>query len=409
MATNTLKTLSDGDITREALRILKNSNGIIRAVNRQYDDRFATTGAKNGGTLQIRIPNRYSVTTGRTATTGGDNTVETTTSLVVATQKHVSMGFFSSELTLSLDDFSSRYIRPAISVLASTIAADVATACATGFANYVGTPGTTPSSFLTYAQAGERLDWQTAPRDGGRSVVLNPTAMAATADAQKGLFAPQGAIGSQYEEGMLERMTGFNFMMDQSIPTITAGARNTSYTTHGTEASVHTNGTAVIAVITGANAMVAGDQFTIAGTYEVNPDTGASTGILKVFTVAAAYAGGAGNVTVSQPLYYTGPYKNFVSTGTGGRLPASTALTFIGTASTGYPRNLAFHRDSTVLAMADLELPKGVDMASRASMDGMSIRFVRQYDATTDNFLARFDVLYGTKVVRPEWGAVVYG
>jgi hypothetical protein len=197
--------------------------------------------------------------------------------------------------------------------------------------------------------------------------------------------------------------------MDQSIQTLTAGARNTSYTTHGTEASVHTNGTAIIAVITGANAMVAGDQFTIAGTYEVNPDTGQSTGILKVFTVATAYGGGAGNVTVSQTLYYTGPYKNFVSTGTGGRLPASTTLTFIGTASTAYPRNLALHRDSTVLATADLELPKGVDMASRASMDGLSLRFVRQYDATTDNFLARFDILYGVKVVRPEWACVVYG
>jgi hypothetical protein len=120
VATNTFKTLTDGDITREALRILKNANGVIRKVDRQYDDRFAKDGAKNGGNLLIRIPNRYSVTTGRTATTGGDNTVETSTTLTVATQKHVSMGFFSSELTLSLDDFSSRYLKPAMSVLAST-------------------------------------------------------------------------------------------------------------------------------------------------------------------------------------------------------------------------------------------------------------------------------------------------
>jgi hypothetical protein len=106
MATNTFKTLNDGDITREALRILKNQNGMIKAVDRQYDDRFARDGGKNGGTLQIRLPNRYSVTSSRTATTGGDNTVELSTALVVATQKHVSMGFYSSELALSLDDFS---------------------------------------------------------------------------------------------------------------------------------------------------------------------------------------------------------------------------------------------------------------------------------------------------------------
>jgi hypothetical protein len=409
VATNTFKTLNDGDITREALRILKNANGSLKAVNRQYDARFGATGAKNGGTLNIRLPNRFSVTTGRTATTGGDNTVETSTALVVATQKHVSMGFFSSELTLSLDDFSARYLKPAMSVLASTISADVCTAQQGAFSNYVGTPGTTPSSFLTYSQAGERLDWQTAPRDGNRVVVMSPTAMAATVDAQKGLFHSGQAIASQYESGVMEAMTGFNFMMDQSIQTLTAGARNTAYTTHGTEASVHTNGTAVIAVITGANAMVVGDQFTLAGTFEVNPDTKQSTGILKVFTVAVAYAGGAGNITVSQTLYYTGPYTNFVSSGTGGRLAATLTLVFIGTASTAYPRNLAYHRDSTVLATADLELPGGVDMASRANMDGLSLRFVRQYDATTDNFLARFDILYGVKVVRPEWGVVVYG
>jgi hypothetical protein len=402
VATNTFKTLNDGDITREALRILKNANGSLKKVNRQYDDRFAQTGAKNGGTLNIRLPNRYSVTTGRTATTGGDNTTEQSTALVVATQKHVSMGFFSSELTLSLDDFSSRYLKPAMSVLASDIALSVNTACAQAFVNAVGTPGTTPSSFLTFAQAGECLDWQTAPRDGNRAMILNPTAMAATADAQKGLFNPGGKIGDQYETGMIEAMTGFDFLMDQSLPTITGGARTATYTTHGT--TPHTSGTAVIAVITGTGAMVVGDQFTIAGVYEVNPDTKVSTGKLKVFTVATAFAGGAGNVTVSQTIYTSGPYQNVNAA-----IPTTAALTFYGTLSTAYTRNLAFHRDAVVLATADLELPKGVDMGNRASMDGLSLRFVRQYDATTDNFIARFDILYGVKVVRPEWGVVVYG
>ena len=402
MATNTFKTLNDGDITREALRILKNANGTLRKVNRQYDDRFGATGAKNGGTLNIRLPNRYSVTTGRTATTGGDNTVETSTALVVGTQKHVSMGFYSSELTLSLDDFSARYLKPAMSVLASTISQDVCVAAQSGFVNYVGTPGTTPSSFLTYSQAGERLDWQTAPRDGNRSVILSPTAMAATVDAQKGLFHSGPKIADQYESGVMEAMTGFDFVMDQSVQTLTAGARNTSYVTGAGTPLI--SGTNQLLVATGANAMVAGDQFTITGINEVNPDTKQSTGIPKVFTVAAAYAGGAGTITLSQVIYTSGPYQNVSAAITNG-----LTMTFIGTASTAYPRNQAFHRDAIVLATADLELPKGVDMASRASMDGLSLRFVRQYDATTDNFLARFDILYGVKVVRPEWGCVVYG
>ena len=400
---NTLKTLSDGDITREALRILKNQNSILKAVNRQYDDRFAREGAKNGGTLQIRLPNRYTVGTGRTVSP--QDTTELTTALVVGTQKHVPVQFYSSELTLSLDDFSSRILKPAMSVLASDIAASVATAASQNFSNYVGTPGTTPSSFLTFAQAGERLDWQTAPRDGNRSIILNPTAMAATADANKGLFAPAGAIGSQYETGVVEKMTGFKFEMDQSLPTIAHGA-GASYLTN--VPSGITNGTTTLAVDTGTGALTAGQQFTIAGVYEVNPDTKVSTGILKVFTVASDYAGGAGNITISQPLYKSGAYQN-IWKATSVDVPDNTALTLVGSASTSYVRNLAFHRDALVLATADLEMPKGVDMAHRASMDGLSLRFVRDYDVTNDNFIGRFDILYGIKVVRPEWGVAVYG
>lgn len=395
---NTIKTLSDGDITREALRILKNENSVLGAVNRQYDDRFAVNGAKNGGTLQIRQPNRYTVGTGRTITP--QDTTEQSTSLVVGTQKHVPVQFYSSELTLSLDDFSERILKPAMSVLASTIALDVSTAAAQGFTNYVGTPGVTPSSFLTFAQAGERLDWQTAPRDGNRHMILNPTGMAATADAMKGLFAPGNAIGDQYRTGMIDQVTGWRFRMDQSLPTITHGA-GASYQTN---TPTFTSGSSTLAVDTGTGALAAGQQFTIAGVYEVNPDTKNSTGVLKVFTVASAYAGGSGNISLSQPIYTSGAYQNVSAAP-----PDNTALTLVGSASTAYTRHLGFHRDAIVLATADLEMPKGTDMASRATMDGLSLRFVRAYDVTNDNFIGRFDILYGVKVVRPEWGCVVYG
>ena len=396
---NTLKTLTDGDITREALRILKNSNSILKSVNRQYDDRFAKEGAKNGGTLQIRLPNRYTVGTGRSITP--QDTTELTTALTVGTQKHVPVQFFSDELTLSLDDFSDRILKPAMSVLGSNIAASVGTAMASAFVNQVGTSGTTPSSFLTFAQAGEMLDWQTAPRDGNRSAIVNPTVMAAIADAQKGLFHSADQIEGGFEDGMIDMMTGFKFKMDQSLPTITNGARS-GYTTHGT--TVHTSGTATIAVITGTNPMAAGETFTLAGIYEVNPDTKVSTGRLKVFTIATLYAGGAGNITVSENIYTSGPYQNVSAA-----LPTTTTLTFSGSASTAYTRNFCFHRDSTVLATADLEMPKGVDMAYRATMDGLSLRFIRDYDVTTDNFMGRFDILYGIKVVRPNWGVHVLG
>lgn len=397
--TNTIKTLSDGDITNEALFILKNYNGVIKKVDRQYDEDFGREGHKNAGNLLIRLPNRYTVGTGQTITP--QDTTELSTTLTVGTQYHVPTQFYSYELTLSMDEFSRRVLKPAMGILASKVANVVALAAAQGFVNYVGTPGTTPSSFLTYANAGAMLDWQAAPPND-RAAVLSPTSMAALADAQKGLFGPRGEIDGAFEGGAIEQMTGFDFVKDQSIASIAHGA-GASYTTHGTT-PLASNGASALAIITGTGALTAGQQFTIAGVNEVNQDLKTSTGNLKVFTVATDYAGGAGNVTVSQPIYTSGPYQNVSTT-----IPTTTALTLIGTASTTYPRNLAFHRQSIALATADLEIPKGVDMAYRAVQDGLSLRFVRFYDGTNDKFIGRFDIFLGTKVVRPEHGVVVYG
>jgi hypothetical protein len=109
-------------------------------------------------------------------------------------------------------------------------------------------------------------------------------------------------------------------------------------------------------------------------------------------------------VAVGQVIYVSGPYQNVSNA------PAnSSAITIVGAASTAFPRNFAFHRDAIVLATADLEVPKGRDMAYRATMDGLSLRFVRDYNVLTDNFIGRFDILFGIKVVRPEWGVQIIG
>lgn len=396
---NTLKTLSAGDVTNEALRILKNGNTILKAIDRQYDDRWqnGAHGAKNGGLLLVRNPNRYTVGTGRTVTP--QDTTETTITIGPAVQKHVAMQFFSDELTLSISEFSRRYIRPAMSVLASTIAADVATAAVAGFHQNVGTPGTTPSSFLTYGTASELLDWQTAPATD-RFAVLSPTAMIALADAQKGLFHSAPEIEQAFEDGVIANMTGLNFMKDQSLPSVTHGA-GASYLTN---TPTFTSGSTTLAVDTGTGALTAGQTFTVAGSFEINPDTKVSISRLKMFGVAVNYAGGAGNITLTQPIYTSGALQNVSAAP-----PDNTALTLQGAASTTYPRSLVFHKEAITLAMADLEQPKNMEMSDRASMDGISIRFIRGYDVLTDNWVSRFDVLYAIKVLRPEFGVQVYG
>jgi hypothetical protein len=107
---NTIKTLSAGDITRKALDILHNHLIFCKTINREYDDRFARTGAKNGGTLLIRNPNQFTVRSGAVMDT--QDLDETTQPLVVATQRGVDVNFSSYELTMSLDDFADRILNP---------------------------------------------------------------------------------------------------------------------------------------------------------------------------------------------------------------------------------------------------------------------------------------------------------
>jgi hypothetical protein len=106
-------------ITRKALEILENNLVITRNVNRQYDDSFAVEGAKIGSTLRIRLPDRALVTDGAALQVQDDN--EQFTTLTVASQKHIGVNFTSAELTMQLDDFAERVLKPRISQLASPL------------------------------------------------------------------------------------------------------------------------------------------------------------------------------------------------------------------------------------------------------------------------------------------------
>ena len=135
---NTHLTISD--ITRGCLAVLHEKLSFIGTINRQYDDQFAKTGAKIGSSLRIRLPNKYTVRTGKTMQ--AQESEETAVTLTLATQKGVDMdGFSSADLALSIDDFSKRYIEPAMAVLASNIEADALQTMTKDVYNLVGTAG----------------------------------------------------------------------------------------------------------------------------------------------------------------------------------------------------------------------------------------------------------------------------
>jgi hypothetical protein len=263
-------------ITRKALEILENNLVLTRNVNRQYDDSFAVEGAKIGSTLRIRLPDRALVTDGAALQVQDDN--EQFTTLSVASQKHIGVNFTSAELTMQLDDFAERVLKPRISQLASSIDADVANAYKT-IGNTVGTPGTTPSTSLVLLQAQQKLN-ENAAVMSPRNATVNPAANAGLVEGMKGLFNPTDTISKQFKNGMMGTgVLGFDEVnMSQSIKQHTTGSRDASASTT-TSAAVTTEGSSTLTLAQGSvtTTIAAGDVFTIADCFAVNPQTRRAT------------------------------------------------------------------------------------------------------------------------------------
>jgi len=390
-------------ITRKALSILENELVLTRNVNRQYDSSFAESGAKIGSTLRIRLPDRALVTDGAALQVQDDQ--EQYTTLTVSSQKHIGVNFTTAELTMQLDDFAERVLKPRISQLAASVDADVANAYKSLYAS-VGTPGSTPSTSAVLLAAQQKLNEAASPMNP-RYATVDPAANAGLVEGMKGFFNPASTISRQFKTGMMgEGVLGYDeIAMSQSIATHTTGAWGTTITSTGT---LSTQGQATLPIsFTGSSkTWKVGDVFTIAGVYAVNPQTRRSTGSLQQFVVTADVTGSSTATLNISPAIYTADH----ALATVDSFPQATAVvTMLGSASTVYPQNLVYHKDAITFATADLVLPQGVDMAARAVHNGISLRIVKQYDINNDRLPCRIDVLYGYSVIRPQLGVRMWG
>ena len=406
-----------GMITRRALMVLENRLSFTKQVNRDYDDRYAVSGAKIGTLLDIRIPPRYTVTT--TVPLAVQDATETKTTLNLSNQHHVDLTFTSQDLTLSIDDFSDRFIEPAIAALANKID-NTGLALYKDVYNAVGTPGTPPASsggvpvsaataLFQYGAAYAKMDFEATPRDNLRATVIDPTANNFLVASLSGLFHSSVEIEEQYKTGNMGLSGGVKYSMDQNINVHTVGPLGGTPLVNGVPAQGATTLVTDGWTAAAAARLNTGDVFTIANVNAINPQSYASTGQLRQFVVTADVSSdGAGNATipVSPAIRSTGSGATVTA------LPAdNAALTIFGAASTVTPQNLAFHRDAFTMACVDLEMPQGVDWAARVSSKklGISMRLIRQYDINQDAFPCRVDVLYGWKTVRASLACRIAG
>jgi hypothetical protein len=392
---------------KEAHRTLRNETVFCNALDIQYDDSYSLKGAKSGSPLRIMQPKEFQVGSGKTLVTQNNDEKEVTIDRSV--QRHVGFKLSQNELTQDIEEISKTTIQPAMSTLAAVIDNYCWDAAYKEVNNAVTLPVTTVDR-LDVLGAGVKLDNFSAPRGSeARRVILNPQGMMDVTDSSSALFNNASSISQQYNDGIIKvPAMGFSFGSSANAPSHTVGLHSTGST--GVTNGVGVEGATTLVTDGWANStavLTEGDIFTIASVNSVNPLTKVSTGELQQFVcTAAGTSDGSGNLTVSisPALISTGNYQNIDA------LPANdAAITVLGTESTAYAQNLAFHKGFGAIGFADLEMPQGAGMAKRLVEDGISMTMVSDFDITNYETIYRIDVLFGYKTVIPRHACRIYG
>lgn len=402
-------------IAKEALMQLENNLVFANQVHREYVKEFK---GGQGSTVSIRRPVKFNTSNGATMVT--QDVDEKSTNITVDQRKHVGWEFSTQDLTLSIEEYSERYIKPAAITLAQTIDRSISSLYSSVW-NSVGTPGTTPANFAAVAAAAQRLD-EMSVEPSPRTMAVNPAAAYAVAGNQTTLQAVGDVRRTAYEDAMVGRVAKFDMFSSQNIvnhqvgvatgtPLVNGGAQNVTYAAaigNTWSQSLITDGW----TNSTANILRAGDVFTIAGVFAVNPVPGEGSKqvmpYLQQFTVLANATSGASTgpatLTISPPIITSGPHQTVSAA------PAdNAAITVLGTSNGFFPQNLGFHKNAFALVTVPLEMPDGASFKARESYNGFSMRVIKDYDITNDVEKIRLDVLYGVKAIYPDLACRLWG
>jgi hypothetical protein len=405
-------------IAERALFDLHNELTMSAHVYRGYNSEFnaAPSGYRKGSSVTVHLPNKFRVKTAVTFDVVDVN--ERSTTITVNEQDHVGVDFTGAEMTLSVEDFSRKYTKPAMMALANQIDYNGCNEYKKVY-NLVGTAGTTPATFRVIADAAERLDNESCPR-GGRVGVLSPKAYWALADGElKGVFQ-QNMVDTLIRKGFVGMFAGFDWFMDQNIRQHTTGTFTTSATPvmNGSTAEGATT-----LVTDGWNASSStikeGDVFTVATVVAVNPIQGQiwEGSTLRQFVARADYTSAASaiTITVAPQIYSSSATEKVLPYQSVNAVPANEdGLTFVGTEATAYPQNLAFHPDCFALTVVPLRKPNSAGSSvlwaqANDPLLGLSLTLSQAFSISTYAESTRIDALYGWDTPRPELGVRIIG
>lgn len=409
VAASTSGHLTPTVIAKEALMLLSNNMVMGRLVHKEYKNEFK----KVGSSVNLRTPVKFSATAAKNLS--ASSVEEYNEAFSVATQVHVGWAFSSVNLTHTIDEYSKRYITPAVLALANYVDAALC-GLYDDVQHSAGTPGTTPSAYSDFGDCQTKLDDAACPTDG-RMAVLNPAAHWSMADGLKGTFAQKPA-NDIHTKGYLGTVANLDIHMDQNIARHLTGTFTTSATPLVDDQSIAEGDADLVSDgWNGSTSTVkAGDIFTVGNSsstyvYSVNPVSGTSTGVLKQFVILNDETASSGHITLDlfsstgPGMRASGSHKNISV------LPAdSSTINMLGTETSYYPQNLVFHRNAFGLVTLPIVMPAGVWGARVTDKQtALSIRVLKDYDVYYDEEIIRLDILYGLCTLHPELSCRLWG
>lgn len=389
-------------VLMETAMYFTNSLRGVAQFDRHYSDEYTQAGAKVGDTVKVRLPMQYEVSDGEALVQ--QNLIDRTVNIILNRRRHVGFGWSSAQQTMEIQEVKERYIQPAAEHLANNYDRVSMGDVYKSVYNAVGTLGTTPNALLTYGQARVKIMDLAGP-DTGLKAVLDPYSHLTIADALKSLFHPGSLISKATKQGVIaEEALGIGeWFTDQNIPRHTSGSCANASTplvngASQTGSSIVTDGWGA------ASAPVKGDIVTFAGVRWVNPLSKEDTGRLAQFVLTATPTAGTDiTLSISPSIVTSGAFQNVSGAPADNAAVTYWSMAAGGTqAATVSPQNLIFHPKAFASVMADLTMPNGGAKGSRVSskMLNVSMRYVEQYEITSDQNLNRLDILFGSAPVQ---------
>jgi hypothetical protein len=392
-------------VAKEFLKQLETSLVLGKLVGTDYSNEFTMVGSS----VKVRRQPMY---------LGQDNNLdlssftedveEGTATITMNTTWSDKVKIGAVDRSLSFDRWSDFVIKPMAQRAAEKIEASIMAQYYNAYW-FDGTAGSTAATFAVLAGAGAIMD-DANINQMNRVGLHSPAYSASLADGLKGVYV-QDIAKNAITAAKIGDYAGFTNYKTVFAPTHTVGVNTGTPLVNGASQNVTyatCKDTWSQSLITDGwtnsqtGILKAGDVFTIANVYAVNPSTKASTGRLQTFTVLADANSGAttgpATLTISPPIISSGAYQTVTAA------PADNAAITVktGTGGTAYRQSLLMDPTGITVVSRPLDIPQGAGVKSHVEQGNIVSIAVSEY--TTGDTLAhnmRFDMLWQPVLLDP--------